>query len=198
MTKLVALDPVFARSGMKSRPVCWVSLRCCALLISIIIPTASALGYQRALIGIRFMRAVNFVGGLEQVAAMARVPLHVQWQPFQSVRLSYGIGISSGLFINGGGVNHPFISIGPTLTCSAPGAHGWYVTFASSPTLIGGSEFRDQRRLGGSFFFTTSFTLGWRFYHWRTGLRFQHTSNANLGSTNPGVNMVGLVVAETW
>ncbi len=182
---------------MKGRAVGRVSLRCCALLIFLIVPTTPALGHPRTLLGIRFMRAVNFVGGLEQVAGMARVPFHFQWQPFQSVHFSYGVEVSSGLFINGG-KSHPFISIGPTLTWPAQDAHGWYVTFSSSPTLIGGSEFRDQRRLGGSFFFTTSLTLGWRFYHWRTGLRFQHTSNADLGSTNPGVNMVGLVLAERW
>lgn len=161
-----------------------------ALLAVAALPAAApASGAVR--IGGRYERAVNFVGGLQQAALTADVPVALRWQPFHGVHVSYYVEVGGGAFLNGSPDARPFVEAGPEARLSRS-RHGWFVGLGICPTLVGGSEFRDNRQLGGSFFFTSHIDLGWRFAGWTLALRFQHTSNANINHPNPGVNMIGV------
>lgn len=142
-------------------------------------------------VGARYEQALNFVGGLEQAAVTAEVPFTLHWQPFASLHAAYFVQISGGAFLNGSPDARPFVEAGPTVRL-ASGTRGWFLGIGIGPTVIGGSEFRDSRQLGGSLFFTSHLDLGWRFGRVTLALHFQHTSNANLNHPNPGVNMLGV------
>jgi hypothetical protein len=59
----------------------------------------------------------------------------------------------------------------------------------SNPTGLSRSDF-DSKDLGIQFQFTTHIGAKWDFAeHFCVGYRYQHTSNAGLGSPNPGLNM---------
>lgn len=148
-------------------------------------------GFQ---VGVRYERAVNFVGGLQQVAVTGVVPLPFRWQPLTIVRTIYFIELAGGAYLDGSPDARPFVEAGPALRLAGTGSSGWFVGFGIAPALIGGTDFRDNSQLGGSFFFTTHLTVGWKFRKWWAGLRFQHTSNAHMNSPNPGVNMLGVQI----
>ena len=58
-----------------------------------------------------------------------------------------------------------------------------------SPTMLSEYEFA-SKNLGSIVQFTSHVGLSWEFApHWRLGYRFQHMSNAGLGSHNPGLNL---------
>lgn len=145
-------------------------------------------------VGVRYEQAINFIGGLEQVAVTADVPISLRWQPFRAVRSSYYVELAGGAFLDGSPDARPFIEVGPAVRFSSGRGRGWFVDFGVAPTLIGGSEFQDHRALGGSFFFTTHLSAGWKSRQWLVGVRYQHTSNADLNHPNPGVNMLGVVL----
>ena len=170
------------------------------LLLAAVLPSP-ALATQPAqgnavLIGARYERAVNFVGGLEQVAIEADVPFTLHWQPFGSFQAEYFVQVSGGAFLNGSPDARPFVEAGPAIRLES-GTGGWFLSAGIAPTLIGGSEFRDSRQLGGSIFFTSHVDVGWQTGSWMVALRYQHTSNANFNNPNPGVNMVGLAFGTT-
>ncbi len=69
-----------------------------------------------------------------------------------------------------------------------------FVELGFSPTVIAGSSF-NGRDLGGNFHFTSSASIGATFGAREISsiaLRIQHTSNAGLNNTNPGLDMIGL------
>ncbi|MEE8345139.1 MAG: acyloxyacyl hydrolase [Woeseiaceae bacterium] len=89
-----------------------------------------------------------------------------------------------------------FVSFGPTyrfnMNKNAPGR--WFVDIGSHPTYVSKSQF-GGKPLGGKFFFTSFLGLGAyldRQRHTCLLLRYQHTSNAGLSNSNPGVDMLGL------
>ena len=91
-----------------------------------------------------------------------------------------------------------FVSFGPTyrfninMNKSEPGR--WFMDIGSHPTYVSKSQF-GGKPLGGNFFFTSYLGLGAYLDRQRkTGLllRYQHTSNAGLSNSNPGVDMLGL------
>jgi len=58
-----------------------------------------------------------------------------------------------------------------------------------SPTFLSRHQFESDN-FGMDVQFTSHVGLNWDFApHWRLGYRFQHMSNAGLGSPNPGLNM---------
>lgn len=146
--------------------------------------------------GARYERALNFVGGLQQVALTAEVPLALHWEPLGKAHLQYFLEVSGGAFLDGSPDSRPFLESGPMVRLYSKSRRGWFIGFGVAPTLIGGSEFRDHRTLGGSFFFTTHLAFGWRTRGWLIALRFQHTSNADFNHPNPGVNMIGVVLQK--
>jgi hypothetical protein len=59
----------------------------------------------------------------------------------------------------------------------------------SNPTGLSRRDF-GSKNLGIQFQFTTHIGMNWDFVeHFRLGYRYQHTSNAGLSSSNPGLNM---------
>jgi hypothetical protein len=89
-----------------------------------------------------------------------------------------------------------FVSFGPTyrfnMKKSEPGR--WFMEIGSHPTYVSKSQF-GGKPLGGNFFFTSYLGLGAYLDRQRKTclqLRYQHTSNAGLSDTNPGVDMLGL------
>lgn len=74
-----------------------------------------------------------------------------------------------------------------------------YADFAVGPMAInlswgaGGYDRGDSRNLGGVFQFIENLTLAYRFDGgWRTGVRYQHISNADLHKKNPGNDSIFL------
>jgi hypothetical protein len=64
-----------------------------------------------------------------------------------------------------------------------------YLTGGSHPTILSRDTFGD-RDMGCLFEFTSHLGLGWDITEkWNVEYRFQHMSNAGLGSSNPGLNM---------
>ncbi len=60
---------------------------------------------------------------------------------------------------------------------------------SSGPSLYSDDKF-DGYDIGGSFQFTSSVGVNWDVCeNWTVSYRFQHTSNANLGDPNPGLEM---------
>ena len=58
-----------------------------------------------------------------------------------------------------------------------------------SPTVLSQDKF-GYRDFGILFQFTSHVGLDWEFAaHWKLGYRFQHMSNAGLGTPNPGLNL---------
>lgn len=61
-----------------------------------------------------------------------------------------------------------------------------------SPTALGREQF-GHTDFGTVFQFTTHAGLTWRASkHIEAGMRFQHVSNANIGPSNPGLNLYGV------
>ena len=87
-----------------------------------------------------------------------------------------------------------FVSLGPVWRLALHD-RPVFVELGISPTLIvGGSSF-NGRDLGGNVHFTSSLAVGANFGRLDTAsvsLRVQHTSNAGLSNTNPGMDMVGI------
>lgn len=85
----------------------------------------------------------------------------------------------------------PLVSMGPVWRYQFGGTRLFAVA-SVSPTLIGGERFRGEK-LGGHVHFTSAVSIGWEFESGSSiAFRLQHTSNAGLRRTNPGLDMIGL------
>ena len=99
----------------------------------------------------------------------------------------------SGGWLGDAGLNAAIGSIGPSVLFAR---EGFPFSFegGSSPTGITRHEFPDSN-LGGPFQFTSHVGVNWEMTrHFRLGYRFQHMSNADIYTPNPGLNlhMLGL------
>ena len=82
----------------------------------------------------------------------------------------------------------PIGEVGPLLVLSYK-QFPLTLALGSNATGLGRSDF-ETKNLGISFQFTTHIGLNWDFaQHFRLGYRYQHTSNAGLDGSNPGLNM---------
>ncbi|GEM_PF-422174 len=78
--------------------------------------------------------------------------------------------------------------LGPSVEYPLPADH-WRLSFGIQPTLLSDYE-SDNRSLGGPFEFTSHIGLRWQpEADWYLGARIQHTSNAGIYDTNPGVDL---------
>ncbi|MGZ0654263.1 acyloxyacyl hydrolase [Coraliomargarita sp. W4R53] len=69
---------------------------------------------------------------------------------------------------------------------------------SSGPSLYSEDTF-DEYDIGGHFQFTSSIGFNWEFDDaWAMAYRFQHTSNADLDSPNPGLDMHTISIAYTF
>lgn len=77
---------------------------------------------------------------------------------------------------------------GPTLEYPLTAAR-WRLTVGVQPTLF--SDYASENRdLGGPLEFTSHVGTRWRAHaRWHVGARIQHTSNAGIYGTNPGVDL---------
>ncbi len=105
-----------------------------------------------------------------------------------------GIEVSAGGLMSGARIT-PLISLGPAWR--VPLRRRFVLSASISPTLVGSSRFQG-RPLGGHFHFTSALALERRIHHRvSVALRIQHTSNASIRGTNPGLDMVGLTLRFT-
>jgi hypothetical protein len=98
-------------------------------------------------------------------------------------RLDFAVG-----WLGEGRDNGVVGSLGPSLVLSRAGLPV-SLDGGISPTLLSRSDF-GVKNFSTDIQFTTHVGVNWDFAtHWRVSYRFQHMSNANLGSQNPGLNM---------
>ncbi len=92
-----------------------------------------------------------------------------------------------------------FVSLGPAyrFDISKSDASRWFTEFGIQPTFVNKSHF-GGKPLGGNFFFTSYLGLGAYLDRQKKTsflLRYQHTSNAGLSNSNPGVDMLRLTIS---
>jgi hypothetical protein len=123
----------------------------------------------------------------EQAEGFANWNLPWGWDLGKEWRLQSWLDLSAG-WLGEGSQAAAIGTLGPSVVLShAP----WPVSLEGgiSPTLISRSDF-ETRDFGTYYQFTSHAGLNWDFApHWRLGYRFQHMSNADLGSSNRGLNM---------
>jgi hypothetical protein len=95
-----------------------------------------------------------------------------------------------------------FVSFGPSYRIHLGGSDRarWFADLASHPTYISRSDF-GGKHLGGNLHFTSSLGLGaYLDRNCKTSLmlRYQHTSNAGLSNSNPGVDMIALTFSYNF
>jgi hypothetical protein len=89
------------------------------------------------------------------------------------------------------------LHIGPALELSY-GECPVSLTLSTGPTVLSEDTF-DDRDLGGHFHFTSGIGLNWQACEkWNVGYRYQHTSNANIDTPNPGLDMHTLSLSYTY
>lgn len=134
------------------------------------------------------LRAVTSVAGSDDVTQVSAVyRLQPSWR-LHSRYLEFAAGT-----LTGGSDTRPMLSIGPVWQFPTV-SERFNFRFGIAPTLIAGSNFGDKD-LGGNFHFTSFVAIALTFGEKGAGsfaLRLQHTSNAGLESTNPGLDMAGI------
>lgn len=139
-------------------------------------------------VGVRYgISASSFSSLFQQSEAFARLDTPWQWHFAEHWRIQTRLDASAGWL--GGSGEHGFIA---TLGPSVGVQHEEIpveIEAGSSPTFLSRDQFGNTD-FGTPFQFTSylglSANLGKR---WGAGYRFQHMSNAGLGSDNPGLNM---------
>ena len=99
----------------------------------------------------------------------------------------------TGGWMNGRGDDAVFGTIGPSFELSRTNCPVG-LDVGCSPTILGREEFGNTD-YGTVFQFTTHAGLTWKpGSRWSLGCRFEHMSNADLGSVNPGLNLYSIGV----
>ncbi|HLP78440.1 MAG TPA: acyloxyacyl hydrolase [Candidatus Paceibacterota bacterium] len=127
-----------------------------------------------------------------QVEAVADLNTPWNWQLGSDWRIAAHAEFSAG-WLHGEGEEAAIGTAGPVASLSWK---DFPVTLdaGSSPTLLSKYRF-GPKDYGLPFQFTTHIGVNWKFAdHFSAGYRYQHMSNAGLGSPNPGLNlhMLGL------
>lgn len=116
-----------------------------------------------------------------------RLPWH--WESEAGWRLGTRLELTGG-WMNGRGEDALFGTVGPGMV-SGWGRCPVVIEAGMSPTLLGRDRFGNTD-YGTVFQITTHAGLTWRLSERiEMGLRFQHVSNGNLASPNPGLNLYG-------
>ncbi len=97
-----------------------------------------------------------------------------------------------------GGNDHAVVfAFGPTIEYPLPADH-WRLSLGIQPTLFSDYE-SDNRNLGGPFEFTSHIGVRWQSDpDWYLGARIQHTSNAGIYDTNPGVDLFAVEIGTRF
>lgn len=126
------------------------------------------------------------------IEIFARGMLPWSWSPSDRWRLDSYLEAGLGA-LDDGGKTGLVASIGPLAVLSRADSR-WQLELGVKPTWLSKDRFgRDD--LGGHFHFTSHIGMNYRFSpRLRLGYRFQHTSNANITDTNPGLDVHLLMV----
>jgi len=127
-----------------------------------------------------------------QIESFLNWNLPWRWEWESGWQLQSRLDLTGG-WINGRGEDAVIATVGPTFSLSWRGLP-LVLDAGSSPTVLGREQF-GKTDFGTVFQFTTHGDLTWKIGS-RLGLgyRFQHMSNANIGPSNPGLNMHMLAV----
>ena len=173
----------------KRRPTILVIL--CAIFLA---PSARA-DNQVSSVGILEAVSVKKFSGMHQRGVLLRFQVSDQATSFW---LPSTLDFAAG-WLERGNNAASFISFGPSYRMHLYKSNSgrWFTDFGAHPTYISKSQF-GGKALGGKFFFTSYVGLGAYLDRQRKTslvLRLQHTSNAGLSNSNPGVDMLGLTVS---
>jgi lipid A 3-O-deacylase len=138
--------------------------------------------------GVRGGMSYNSNGhSFRQAETFVDLDLPWAWNFYSDWRFQPKVDVSGGWL--GGENTDGFVgSLGPTVELSK-GRFPLTLEGGSSPTFLSKYRFRDEY-FGDNVQFTSHIGLNWRLTkHISIGYRFQHMSNAGLGSPNPGLNM---------
>jgi len=114
------------------------------------------------------------------------------WLP-SGVRARWDLSLA---YWDGSEDDHAFVAFGPAL--EARGKGNWRLSLGVQPTLISGHDGNGED-LGGPFQFTSHLGIAWAPPGALViGLRIQHTSNARLYDSNPGVDVVAAEVGYAF
>ena len=160
----------------------------CAILLA---PSVRA-DIQFSSVGIIEAESVKKFSGMNQRGVLLRYQVNAQttsfWLPST---LDFAVGL-----LERGSDTGSFISFGPSyrMRLNKSNLGRWFTEFGVHPTYVSKTQF-GGKSLGGKFFFTSYLGLGAYLDRQRKAsllLRYQHTSNAGLSNSNPGVDMLGL------
>lgn len=88
-------------------------------------------------------------------------------------------------------------AVGPTFEYPLAGDH-WRLSLGIQPTLFSDYE-SEHRNIGGPFEFTSHIGVRWQSNRdWYIGTRIQHTSNAGIYDTNPGINLFAVELGSRF
>jgi len=176
----------------KGEPMSKLQSSLAVVLCAIFVAPSARADIQLSSVGILSADSVKKFSGMRQHGLLLSYRVNTVsrgfWVPSK-------LDLAAGL-LERGSDSALFVSFGPTyrfnMSKSEPGR--WFVDFGSHPTYVGKSQF-GGKPLGGNFFFTSFLGLGAYLDRQRKTcllLRYQHTSNAGLSNSNPGVDMLGL------
>ena len=160
----------------------------CAIFLA---PLARA-DIQLSSVGILEAKSVKKFSGMHQRGVLLRYRVRAQTTSFW---LPSTMDFTAG-WLQRGSAAGSLISFGPSyrIKLNKSNLGRWFVDFGSHPTYFSRSEF-GGKHIGGKFLFTSHIGLGAHLDRQRKTslvLRYQHTSNAGLSDTNPGVDKLGL------
>lgn len=165
------------------------------ILCAIFLAQSASADIQFSSVGIFEAESVKKFSGMHQRGILLRYQVSAQTTSFW---LPSTLDFAAG-WLERGSNAASFIAFGPTyrldMNKSKPGR--WFMEFGVHPTFVSQSRF-GGKNLGGKVFFTSFLGGGVYLDRQRTIsllLRYQHTSNAGLSDTNPGVDMLGLTLS---
>jgi len=158
---------------------------CCLLLGT---GPGRAEGFRLESVGVRGgVPASRSAQDFNQAEAFANFDLPWGWELGKDWHLQTRVDLSAG-WLGDWGNDAAILKAGPSVVL---GRERLPVSLEAGvcPTLMSEDNF-GSKHFGTAFQITSHVGLNWDFArHWRLGARFQHMSNAGLGSKNPGLNM---------
>lgn len=165
-----------------------------ALLLSITAQAADEYALQQMSLRVGFDSedSVN-IAGYELVGTFSSPCSFSLGEQYTAVlQIEAGLGLLSGENKDG-----MYGRIAPALKLNKAGS-AWSLVLSSGPSIYSEEQYGDLD-LGGHFQFMSSAGLSWRALpDWELGYRFQHSSNAHLCKTNPGLDMHVLSIAHQF
>ena len=147
-------------------------------------------------VGFRFGRDDERTIDLNSYEVYGKASTPWNWQMTERLNLDLGIGIAGGT-LKGEGETAAYGRVAPELTLS-------YSDFPVALVVSSGPAYysRDtfgELDIGSRLQFTSSAGLDWQVWNdWALGYRYQHTANAGLKDSNPGMNLHTVSLGYTF